>query len=107
LLVDARRGLEQDDRELITFVDSAKGASRRPVEVLLVATKIDKLARSARKTDLMALERAAGRKVVGYSSVTGEGRAELWRAIRKSALGQHAHASPQDPGSPGPRDQNG
>jgi GTP-binding protein len=101
ILVDARRGLEDDDRELIDFIDAAKGVSRRPVEVIVVATKIDKLPRSARQAHVAALTKAAGRKVVAYSSETGEGRPELWRAIRKAALG----SAPADPADP-PADQN-
>lgn len=87
LLVDVRRGLEDDDRELVTFVEQAQPPSRRPVEVVLVATKLDKEPRSARKTALRRLQDTASRKVVGFSSVTGEGVQDLWRTLRRAALG--------------------
>ena len=87
VLVDIRRGLEPDDQELIDFVETAKEVTRRPVEVLVVATKLDKVPRSARKTALSALVKATGRKVIGFSSETAEGRTELWRALRKASFG--------------------
>ena len=87
VLVDIRRGLEPDDQELIDFVETAKKVTRRPVEVIVVATKLDKVPRSARKTALSALVKATGRKVMGFSSETGEGRIELWRALRKASFG--------------------
>ena len=64
VLVDIRRGLEPDDQELIDFVETANKVTRRPVEVIVVATK-----------------------VIGFSSETAEGRAELWRALRKASFG--------------------
>jgi GTP-binding protein len=88
LIVDVRRGLEDDDRELLDFIDAAKPPSRRPLQVLLIATKLDKEPRSARKTALRRLQDKASRKVFGFSSVTGEGRDELWRALRRAALGE-------------------
>jgi GTP-binding protein len=87
LLVDVRRGLEDDDRELIAFVEAAQPPSRRPVQVVLVATKLDKEPRSARKTALRRVQGASSHRVVGFSSVTTEGRDELWRALRRAAFG--------------------
>jgi GTP-binding protein len=107
ILVDVRRGLEDDDRELIEFIDSAKPPSRRPVEVLLVATKLDKLARSERKVILRRLQEDVGRRIVGFSSVTGEGREELWRALRRAALGEAPPPAPAADVPAPPTDQNG
>jgi GTP-binding protein len=100
LLIDVRRGLEDDDRALIDFIDATKGASRRPVPVILVATKLDKVPKSARMTALAGVERSLSRKVIGFSAVTMDGRIELWRALRRAALGVAAASDP----SP---DQNG
>jgi GTP-binding protein len=102
ILVDVRRGLEDDDRELIAFVESAAAPSRRPVQVLLVATKLDKEPRSARKTALHRLAGDASRQVLGFSSVTGEGRDELWRALRRAALGSAAPSLAVHTGSAAP-----
>jgi GTP-binding protein len=108
ILVDIRRGLEDEERELITFIDAARPPSRRPVQVILVATKLDKEPRSARKTALRRLEAKVSRKVIGFSSTTGEGREELWRALRRAALGEPvASGEPVAPGEPVARDQNG
>ncbi|AUX47424.1 uncharacterized protein SOCE26_089450 [Sorangium cellulosum] len=107
LLVDARRGLEEDDLELIHFVEAARGVARRPVELLLVATKIDKVQRSALRRALdqvaaAAPRTAAGalRRVVGFSSINGEGRRDLWLAIRRATVG----AAP--PGDEAPPEDN-
>jgi GTP-binding protein len=87
ILVDVRRGLEDDDLELIAFIDAAKAASRRPVQIVLVATKLDKVPRSSRKAALARMGDATSRKVFGFSAVTAEGRDELWRTLRRAALG--------------------
>jgi len=102
ILVDIRRGLEEEERELVTFIDAARPPSRRPVQVVLVATKLDKEPRSARKTALHRLEAKIGRKVIGFSSVTAEGRDELWRAVRRAALGAplEAEGEPHPPTEP-------
>ncbi|WP_437966416.1 ribosome biogenesis GTP-binding protein YihA/YsxC [Sorangium sp. So ce260] len=93
LLVDARRGLEEDDLELIRFVEAARDVARRPVELLLVATKMDKVPRSSVRRALddlsAAAPRTAGgarRRAVGFSSITGEGRRDLWLAIRRATM---------------------
>jgi GTP-binding protein len=87
LLVDVRRGLEDDDRQLIDFMRAPRGIDEhKPVEVIVVATKLDKLALSARKPALDALKKLGGVKPLGFSSVTGEGREELWRRLRSAVL---------------------
>ncbi len=79
LIVDVRRGLEEDDRELVEYLAHVE----RPV--FLVATKLDKLAASQRAAALAKLSNDAGMRAIGYSSVSGEGRAALWRRILKEA----------------------
>ncbi|WP_437526782.1 ribosome biogenesis GTP-binding protein YihA/YsxC [Sorangium sp. So ce726] len=92
LLVDARRGLEEDDLELIRFIEASRDVARRPVELLLVATKVDKVPRSSVRRALDQLSAAAPRapaargalrRAIGFSSITGEGRRDLWLAIRR------------------------
>jgi len=87
IIVDIRRGIEADDRELIEFIEGAHDAARRPVQVIVVATKLDKVARSARRSAVDAIAKGSGRKVIGFSAETGEGRRELWSAIRRATLG--------------------
>lgn len=80
LIVDARRGLVEEDVQLLEFLDQIGR------DALLVATKLDKLARSKQFPALSAVKRAAaGRTVIGFSAHTGEGRDELWSAILKRA----------------------
>ncbi len=78
LLVDVRRGPEREEEELLAFLE------RRRLPVVLVATKLDKLARHAQRAALAALRDRGGpaAPVVGFSARTGEGRAELWRVLR-------------------------
>ncbi len=79
LLLDSRGG-ERQDAEAVDWL------SRIGPPLALVATKADKLSRSARATSLAALRDAFGlagdAEVVSYSSVTHEGRDELWQVIR-------------------------
>lgn len=91
LIVDARRGVEEDDLELLEFLEvdpASAAAARRPVEVVVVATKIDKLPKSARKAAIDKLAAACGRRVVAFSSETREGRDPLWKVLRKMVTGE-------------------
>ncbi|MEZ4302655.1 MAG: ribosome biogenesis GTP-binding protein YihA/YsxC [Polyangiaceae bacterium] len=82
LLVDARRGMEEDDRELIDFVTSARVLTgNHPPEVFVVATKIDKVPRSEQLKALSALGALSGFRVIAASSVTGQGKSELGRRL--------------------------
>lgn len=87
VIVDVRRGLEDDDRELIEFIESSQQADRRPVEIVIVATKLDKVPRSARRSSVDKFVKGAGRRVIGFSAETGEGRREIWAALRRLTVG--------------------
>ncbi|RLB54108.1 MAG: ribosome biogenesis GTP-binding protein YsxC [Deltaproteobacteria bacterium] len=82
LLVDARRGFGEADRMLSGFV-AARPKKDRP-EVIVVATKIDKLPKAKRRAMLRNLSGYEGR-IIGVSAVTGEGIEALWQALRKAA----------------------
>jgi GTP-binding protein len=75
ILVDVRRGLEQEEEDLIEFLEQ-----RPELTLVIVATKVDKLARSAQKP---ALAKLAGQKrlVVPTSAESGQGRDLLWARI--------------------------
>jgi GTP-binding protein len=82
VVVDVRRGVEPDDLELVEFVRQTSGAAQRPpVETIVVATKVDKVARAARKPALARVAQQAGVRAIAFSAETGEGRDELWRAL--------------------------
>ncbi len=83
VIVDVRRGVEQDDADAIELARSAPRVSRQPVGVVVVATKTDKLAASARKPALKKV-RASGHRVVGFSSKDPTTTAGLWQAIRRT-----------------------
>lgn len=84
-LLDCRRTPNDDDRLMLSWLAGA-GAP-----VIIVFTKIDKIPKTRRprhiKEAMAAIEDLTGpdaRKVV-YSSTTGEGKKELWAAIRDAA----------------------
>ena len=78
LLVDLRRGLEDEERQLLAFLAQAA------LPAAVVATKVDKLARGARGRALAALQAGMDPAVpvLGFSARTGEGRDALWRVVR-------------------------
>lgn len=78
LLVDVRRGIENDDRELVEFWAQTKK------KLILVGTKIDKLPKAQHKpaiAKLRAVTHDIDSKAIGFSAETGQGRDELWKAI--------------------------
>jgi GTP-binding protein len=80
VIVDVRRGLQDDDRQLLEFLAEIDR------KALLVATKIDKLPRSKVFPALQKLKRdAGGLRVIGFSAETAEGSDELWRALLQHA----------------------
>ena len=68
-------------------VSIAPGAEPKPIEIILVATKVDKVVAARRKPALAEVNRNAGARAIGFSAVTGEGREELWGRIRYACLG--------------------
>jgi GTP-binding protein len=84
-LVDVRRGVEQDDRDLLELIAAPALTSRRAVTPLLVATKMDKLALSARKPALARIAKQFEAKVIGFSADDPASHAALWREVRRVA----------------------
>ncbi len=85
VLLDVRRGAEEDDLELLNMLRDTPRVSRSPLEITLVATKLDKLSPAAQKPALRKLQAQLGLSVLGFSSVTGIGRVPLWRKLRRIA----------------------
>jgi GTP-binding protein len=83
VLVDVRRGLQEEDEQLLDFL-AAHG-----LRACVVATKIDKLGRGARTTALAGLKAtaSAGRAPIPFSAVSGEGVDALWDVIEGWADG--------------------
>ena len=79
LLVDARHpGLRSD-------VEAARWITRVALPPQLVATKVDKLTRAERSTNLREFERVFGAPALPVSSSTGEGLDTMWNTIARVA----------------------
>ena len=81
VIVDVRRGVTEEDQQLLEFLDSLGH------EALLVATKLDKLGKAQQKLALAALRRSSGREVYGFSAVTKVGHAALIERVAVAATG--------------------
>jgi GTP-binding protein len=87
VIVDVRRGVEDEERQLVEFLEQPRAVSSpRPLDVLLVATKIDKVGAAGRKLALEEVRRRAGARAIGFSAVSGEGRDELWERVRGACV---------------------
>jgi GTP-binding protein len=82
-LVDVRRGIEEDDDQLLELVAQSPRATRAPVEVLWVATKLDELPGSERKLALAKLKEQSHRSWTGFSTELTDTHEILWRQILK------------------------
>ncbi len=93
ILVDVRRGLEAEERDLVDFLARSR-EGRGDVTVLVAATKLDKLPAHRRKPALAAFRKTTGLPVLGVSGATGAGREELWAAILAPLVPPPASAEP-------------
>ncbi len=75
LLVDVRRGPEDEEAALLDFLADAG------VPAMLVATKLDRVPASKRKATLNKLQKETGIKVIGTSCVTRAGLDALLAAV--------------------------
>ena len=76
VIVDIRRGLEEEDSELIEWLEQERK------RVILVLTKVDKLSRSERNLRVRQMEKdlsgIVSEKPILFSAKTREGRKEIW-----------------------------
>jgi GTP-binding protein len=80
VLIDANVPPQAPDQHLIEFLQEAGR------DLLVVATKTDKLSSNKLRHTLAALAEAHGvAEVLAYSAKTGAGRSELWNEIRARA----------------------
>jgi GTP-binding protein len=80
-LVDVRRGLTPEDEQLFEWVEGGPGTTRAPVEVIGVATKLDKLSGSERKIAMQRLRQQTSRPWIGFSTELPETHEVLWREL--------------------------
>jgi GTP-binding protein len=81
VIVDVRRGVSEEDQQLLEFLDSLGHKS------LVIATKLDKLTKAQQKPTLDALRKSLGREVIGFSSETNVGREALLKRLSFAAVG--------------------
>lgn len=67
LLVDVRRDIEAEERELLEWLTQPSRVSRPALEVVIAATKIDHLTQAALVPRLKLLSEAVSRRVFGVS----------------------------------------
>ena len=85
LLVDVRRGLEDAEHQLIDLLEGPPLVSRPPLELIVVATKLDRLGAAQRKPALASLRQSCGRRVIGFSAKDHTGKEQLWQTVRRAA----------------------
>ncbi len=98
VLVDIRRGIEAEELQLIELLRGPARVSRRPLQCLVVATKLDKIPRSAQKLSLDALRRHAALPVAGFSTRDEESAAALWRRLTPSSVTADDSGTTERPG---------
>ena len=81
LLVDARHPGLESDRSALGWLTGLR------LPLVVAATKIDRLARSARHARLRAHEKALAHPVLPISAKRGDGLSELWTALLALAAG--------------------
>lgn len=99
-LVDIRRGLAAEDEQLLELVNNPHGVTRGHVEVILVATKLDKLAGSERKVAMAQLKKQTSRSWIGFSTELPETHEVLWRHLLARLDIDQPSAKPADAPAP-------
>jgi GTP-binding protein len=74
-LVDARRGPEDEERQLLAF------CAHVALPAVVVATKLDKFARGRRQGVLAGIAKTVDVPVLGFSALNGDGRDALWKVV--------------------------
>ncbi|HVY27569.1 MAG TPA: ribosome biogenesis GTP-binding protein YihA/YsxC [Polyangiaceae bacterium] len=83
VLFDSRRGIEKDETDVLELITEHGKVSRRVPEVVLVATKVDKLpARDRPKLQNLRLD---SRRVIPFSVDEPDATQAVWRALLKAA----------------------
>jgi GTP-binding protein len=101
-LVDARRGREEDDEQLMELLQQVPPRSRAPVGVIWVATKLDKIPSSGRKLALAKLKEQTGHPWLGFSTELPETHELLWRRVLAQLELDQPAAAPAAAGSSAP-----
>lgn len=81
VLVDVRRGLEEDDLGLLEMLASGS-STRTQFKTLIVATKLDKL-RAGERASALAKIKAPGASIFGVSTELPETVSALWTSLER------------------------
>ena len=78
LLVDVRRGIQDDEMSLVEFLSDVG------TPMVIVATKLDRVPKSKQKTTLDKLRKETGVHIIGTSSQTKAGMDQLLGTVMRS-----------------------
>jgi GTP-binding protein len=84
ILIDARRGPETEENDLLELLNQPPAVSRNPLETLIVATKLDKIPLAGRKLALQRIVSTMHRPVIGFSTQQPDLAPELVLRIRRA-----------------------
>ncbi|MEE9122180.1 MAG: ribosome biogenesis GTP-binding protein YihA/YsxC [Syntrophobacteria bacterium] len=79
-LLDIRREVSKEDLTLWDWLQA------KQVKVIIVITKADKLSKNKRNKQAASIAKSLGRKaqeLIQFSATSGEGRDEIWQALRQ------------------------
>jgi GTP-binding protein len=79
-LLDIRREVSKEDLTLWDWLQA------KQVKVIIVITKADKLSKNKRNKQAASIAKSLGRKaqeLIQFSATSGEGREEIWQALRQ------------------------
>lgn len=79
LVIDARREVQDADQDIVAHCRKAKR------QLIVVATKLDKVAPARRQALIGGIHKQTKTKVLGYSATEGLGYDQLWRALLGAA----------------------
>jgi GTP-binding protein len=85
ILLDVRRDPEEEEHALFEMLSSPGRVSRPALQIIWVATKLDKLSLNMQKPRLAEVGRTLKHPVVGFSALTRAGRIPVWRKLRHAA----------------------
>ena len=77
-IIDGEIGPTSDDLEMLDFLQD------KPPRILVVATKLDRISKSARKPQLLKIQKQLelpANSLLGFSSVENIGHEDVWRTL--------------------------
>lgn len=95
ILFDVRRGLEEEELQLLELLSQPAQVSRRPLHLILVGTKLDKLPVAKRKPELLAVQntlktQGVNLRMIPFSTELPETHGVLWHRLQAVLSGTAA-----------------